>query len=100
MTKCHLALARRRLADQAKQGGSEVERGSQQMRLFTPDKLMLLKRREEQPVWPSDSYVSGALPCSLRTTSDTFFFPYFFPTDTKFCVCEKSANKPMVPYKR
>lgn len=39
MTKCHLALAHWRLAEEAKQGGSEVEKGSQHMRLFTPDRL-------------------------------------------------------------
>lgn len=42
VTKCHLVLACWRLADQAKQGGSEVERGSQQMRRFTPDKHTML----------------------------------------------------------
>ena len=49
VTKCHLALACRRLADQAKQGGSEEERGRRQMSPLAPDKLILFNDWDEGP---------------------------------------------------
>lgn len=100
VTKCHLALACRRLADQTKQGGSEVERGSQQMRLFTPDKLTVRCSSTARNSWvrPSDSLNCEPhdFPFATVPFLDVFFLKGLFWVDKHISAICKS-NKFLKP---